>query len=251
MALDTVTIRLTGDDVPLREFAIAVGKWDALVRALSQEIAHDVRIDWVVADLETSSAIATVRGTSPRESAVEQVVTAYNVVGQALATGGRIPYGPEVSDAARGLTGILDGRVKAIEFETAIAEATILAVAQADAKQTNFESAYGAVTGRVQTLTNRGSLRFTVYDLLYDRAVSCYLAEGREKIMRDAWGRLAIVEGLVRRDPATGRPLSIRQVQDVTVRQEGRIMDYLQARGAAPSVTGMSPEQAIRHLRDG
>jgi hypothetical protein len=33
--------------------------------------------------------------------------------------------------------------------------------------------------------------------------------------MRDAWGRVVVVEGLVTRDAETGRPLEIRQVKNV------------------------------------
>ena len=77
--------------------------------------------------------------------------------------------------------------------------------------------AYGGVTGRIQTLSSRGGLRFTLFDTLFDRAVSCYLAEGQEELMRDVWGRMAVVEGLVTRDRATGRPQVIRSVRGVTV----------------------------------
>jgi hypothetical protein len=105
------------------------------------------------------------------------------------------------------------------------------------------------VRGRVQTLSSRGRLRFTLYDALYDKAVSCYLAEGQEDIMRDAWGHVALVEGWVTRDPATDRPLSIRGIERVTLLPEGDPHGYRRARGA---VLGRElPEAIIRRLRDG
>lgn len=248
MAIDTVTLRL-GGEVPLAQFAIAVSRFDVLVRALSKEIASDAAIEWLVDDLEWSSAIATVRGHSEMPSAVRRVVVAYGDVGGALAAGQPIPFSSTVAEAARAITSVLNGRVKSVDFETALAEYTIVAAAPKPTVAPVVQ-AYGAVTGRIQTLTNRGSLRFTLYDLLYDRAVSSYLQEGREEIMRDAWGRLAVVEGLVQRDAVSGRPLSIRQVTAVTPVEEGAPTDYLQARGAAPSLSGLSPEAAIRRLRD-
>jgi hypothetical protein len=87
--------------------------------------------------------------------------------------------------------------VEALRFETAEAEATVREAALlglAVAAPTATES-YGAVTGRVQTLTSRSGLRFTLYDRLYDRAVACYLAEGQESLMREMWDQLATVEG--------------------------------------------------------
>ena len=47
----------------------------------------------------------------------------------------------------------------------------------------------GAITGRVQTLSNRAGLRFNLYDTLFDKAVACYLALGQEEFMREAWGQ--------------------------------------------------------------
>ncbi len=109
----------------------------------------------------------------------------------------------------------------------------------------------GAISGRVQTLSNRGSLRFTLYDLLHDKPVSCYLAAGREDLMLDAWGKLAVVEGSVRRHPLTGRPLTIRGITAVDIRPDPNAEDYRWARGVVPLPSnGMSPEDAIRHLRD-
>jgi hypothetical protein len=94
-------------------------------------------------------------------------------------------------------------------------------------------------------------LRFTLFDLFYDKAVSCYFAEGKQELIRDMWGQLAVVEGIISRDPVTGRPLSIRQVNTVMPLAENAAhFDYQEARGVAPSLNGLSPEDAIRRIRD-
>lgn len=249
MSSDTLTLRLSGD-VGLADFAKAVSKLDALVRALSDEIARDVPIDWDVSDLQHSSAITTAQGHAPDMSAVARVVAGYANVGRALESGSPIPYGRPVEDAARGIVSILNGRVQTIDFETADAEATVT-TAPPTVIQPIDRWVYGAVAGRIQTLSNRGSLRFVLYDLAEDRAVSCYLQEGREDIMLDSWGKLATVEGLVRRDPRTGRPTSIRRITSVTLRREGQPTDYLTARGALPRNDAARAEDVIRQLRDG
>ena len=110
--------------------------------------------------------------------------------------------------------------------------------------------AYGGVTGRIQTLSSRGGLRFTLFDTLFDRAVSCYLAEGQEELMRDVWGRMAVVEGLVTRDRVTGRPQVIRGVRRVAIVREADPDAYLASRGVLREGTARrSPEEAIRELR--
>jgi len=86
------------------------------------------------------------------------------------------------------------GRVEALRYETAEIDAVISAEPEDRPRSTVIE-AYGAIEGRVQTLSRHGGLRFTLYDTLNNRAVSCYLAEDfDQELMRNAWGRRAIVE---------------------------------------------------------
>ena len=114
-----------------------------------------------------------------------------------------------------------------------------------------LKPAYGALAGRIQTLTNRATLRFTLFDDLYDRAVSCYIQEGHEDILRAVWGKRAIVEGLISRDPQSGRPLSIRGVSNIRPIPEEN-GDYRKARGILPPPEGADkPEDIIRRMRDG
>ncbi len=250
MARDSLTLRLSGDDIPLADFAKAMAKLSELVEALSQELASDDRIEWAISDLESSSAIATAHGVASRVETVERVVLAYEHVGDALESHAPIPYSARARAAALGITSILGGRVEAVTFETAAVEKTVrLRPAPTPAVHDFIQK--GAVRGRVQTLSNRGALRFTLFDLLHDKAVSCYLAEGREELMLDAWGKVAIVEGMVRRDAFTGRPVSVREVTALTVQPDSPTDSYRRARGAVPVPPGGPlPEDVIRRLRD-
>jgi hypothetical protein len=253
MRLDSVTIVLAGD-VPLTAFAKAITRFDALVRGLSGEVGAP-ELEWVIEDLERSSALATVRGVGDPER-VTQVVQAYGKLGKSLE--GNVPldsHSRAVRIAAHGLRAILGGRVESIRLETAEGDATIRAASPTLRLVTPGEvsrpmvAAYGAIEGRVQTLSNRGGLRFTLYDLLHDRAVSCYLQEGHEEIMRDAWGKVAAVGGWISRDPLTGRPTTIRQVTTVRVVPELKV-SYRDARSVSPPKTDLLPEHAIRRLRN-
>ena len=260
MRLDTITLVLSGD-VQLADFASAIAKFYELVRALSAE-AGNAELPWIIDDLERSSALAAVKCIEEPER-VERVVRAYAEVGSALERNAPIPYSPPVKSAAHALTSIVGGRIDSIRFETAEREATIrvavadhlapsevVTVKSSPGSIRSSPAAYGAIEGRIQTLSNRGGLRFTLYDILNDKAVSCYLKEGYETIMRDAWGKVAIVEGWISRDLVTGRPLTIRQVTTVMVKSEGAGSSYRDARGVSPALSDLLPEQAIRRLRD-
>lgn len=257
--LNTITLALSGESVSLEDFAHSIERLYNLVKGLSAEQGGE-QIDWIISDLQISSAVATVKGLGTPER-VERVVRAYTNVGDALAEGRVIPFSPRVQKSASALTKVLKRRVEGIRFETAERE---IIIRRSIDKQTGKilplhhgfplapqspYSAFGSIEGRIQTLTNRGELRFTLYDLLHDKAVSCYLREGQEDIMRDAWGKLASVAGVISRDPITGRPLSVRQVSDVIIRPDAK-GSYRDARGCSPSSSDLSPEAAIRKLRD-
>lgn len=258
MRAETITIVLTGD-VSLVELAKAISGLRTLLGNLSREVGGGAEIDWNVDDLERGSAIASFRGTARRanqQPQVESVVKAYGQVGLALERRRRVPYSESVARAADSIASIINGRVESIRFETEEVDATIRSPDAAP--ENNFDitlppagASYGAVEGRVQTLTNRGSLRFTLYDLLNDRAVSCYLQEGREDIVRDLWGKLVTVEGMVRRDAVTGAPQTIRQIARVEAIPESGPEGFRRARGVVPIAPGgLLPEEAIRRLRD-
>jgi hypothetical protein len=245
----TVTLALEGA-VPLGQFADAIAGFRQLIEALSKEVAGDAEIQWTVEELQAGSAIATARGESDAEEVVEHVAHAYLDVGRAEELGRPLPYSARVKSATGAITRVLNGKIDAVRFETAEGDATVYSRTAA-APKSPVLSAYGAVTGRIQTLSNRGSLRFTLFDTVHDRAVSCYLQPGHDETMRGVWGRVATVAGWVTRDRATGRPISVRRVTRVEPRQEVEPGSFRVARGAVhvPSDTE-PPEVIIRRLRD-
>lgn len=252
MPSDTITLRLSGD-VYLDDYLTAIRELRSLVRALGKDVAGGVEVDWGVDDLAAGSAATTLRGLAKekdQQPAVEEIVRAYERIGVSMERGLAIPYSQEVIDAARGIAGVLDGRVDEILFETDDMEAVITsAIAPSDGRtETNF-SAYGAIEGRVQALSSRRGLKFTLYDV-FGRGIQCHLQKGNENMMRDVWDKWVIVEGRVRRN-ATGNPISIREITNVVRREPGEPGDYRKARGvlrAGPNAP--SPEEAIRRLRD-
>ena len=257
---DTLTLALQGD-VSLDDLAQALAGFRDLVRSLTEEIDASATVRWLVEDLEVGSAIATARGEVSREEdrpKVREVIRRYERVGKALESGEAMPFSESTKRSARDIVRVIQGgRVRAVRFETALEDHTIstpdvLARETADgARGKSLQPVLGAVRGRVQSISNRGGLRFTLYDLIEDRAISCYLDPGLEESMRDAWGKVAIVEGMVRRDPANGRPSVVRAISRVEILLEGRTKGYREAIGADPMKPGdLLPEEVVRKTRD-
>jgi hypothetical protein len=257
MADDTLTFALQGD-VSLDQFDRGIRDFTRLVAALS-DVADAKGMRWQIDQLAASSAICTVRGISEngyRAEAVEEVTRDYLEVGRALEKGAEIPFPPAVTEPANDLVALIKTGVEAVRFETAVDDAFISEATAAreliqPVRTGGRRKALGVVTGQIQTLSNRGSLRFVVYDRFFDKAVSCYLAEGDEEMIRDAWGRVAAVRGEVSRDPKSGRPLTVRKISKVELLETAGQLDFRHARGALPRREGSArPEQRIRRLRD-
>jgi hypothetical protein len=269
---NTMTLRLDGV-VLLKTYRAAVDRFTALISALTR--ARRARgIEWVIADLQPGSAMMTVEGIGDIEC-VLKVREAYEDIGDALARGERpLRYSKRVVAPAEALSRFVGHGIESVTFETERVDLVIChrevddVVRFADAvplhrsppagqvtagtgagpDRRTLPPAYGAVAGQVETLARRHALRFVLYDTLYNKAVSCYLAEGSEEVMRGVWGRWATVEGLVTRDPVSGRPLSVRRITKVTPRPE-RATSFRDARGASPD-TGILPEDLVRRIRD-
>jgi hypothetical protein len=257
---DTVTLALQGETVGLDEFADAIARFARLVVSLSRE-AKAPGLGWEIDELDAGSAITTVRanlnGYQPQQ--VEQVVRSFLEVGRALQEGQTIPFPDPVKRDAEGIADLLRAKntqIEEIRFETAEDEAIVrerLPLPHQAEKQPVVRAAYGAVTGRIQTLSSRSRLRFTLYDRLHDRPVSCYLSEGREEQVRDAWDKYATVQGWVSRD-SEGRPTAIRRItliRALGLTEEGDPSGYTRARGVlARAENEARAEDRVRQIRD-
>ena len=246
MAKNTLTFEL-GGRVELAGFADGIRAFRRLVDALTPKSAG---VTWVVDDLQPGSAVVTLLGESDNPAAVEGVVEKFEIVGAGLSEHDDLhKFTKQVRDAAvdvRNLTATTDY----VRLETPDSDYTIFPNGHTPGRPAPTV-AIGAITGRVQTLSNRGGLRFNLYDVLHDKAVACYLASGQEEQMREAWGRRARISGRVFREAVTGRPIAIRKIMDVEILSESKPGSYREARGAVPWQPGYPmPEDIIRKLRD-
>ena len=246
MAKNTLTFEL-GGRVELADFANGITAFRRLVNALTP---REAGVTWVVDDLQPGSAVVTLLGESDNPAAVEEVVEKYEKVGAGLSEHIELhKFNKRVRDAAD-IVRNLTSATEYVRFETSEGDYTIYANGHTLDRPVPT-IAIGAITGRVQTLSNRSGLRFNLYDILFDKAVACYLAPGQEELMRAAWGLRATVSGRVSRDAITGRPLAIRQIMNVKILQDVAPGSYRRARGAVPRPAGaMLAEDAIRRLRD-
>ena len=245
MAGNTLTFEM-GGKVNIRQFHEGIDRFHRLVSALTD---LQTGVTWVVGDLQAGSAMITLQGESDIPSKVEKIVQDYDNIGRALELHEALSYRPRVNQAAESIK-LFAQSVEYIRFGTASKDYTILGDGITPLHRA-LSVSIGAVSGRVQTLSSRGGLRFNLYDTIHDKAVACYLQTGQEELMREAWGRRARVSGRVSRESDTGRPVAIRQILDVEILEDAGQGSYRLARGAVPLAPGSEmPEEVIRRLRD-
>ncbi len=244
MAKSTLTFEL-GGRIDIGQLAEGITFFRRLIAAL----AVNENVEWVVEDLQPGSTTITVHGEADSPAKIERIVDLYGDLGQVLERREDPHYSPSINRIANEIQN-LARTVEYVRFGTPDADYTIYGNGKLSGLPATT-SAIGTVTGRVQTLSNRAGLRFNLYDTVHDKAVACYLTQGQEEIMREAWGRRAKVSGRISREVATGRPIAVRQIADVELLQEASSGSYRLARGAAPWQEGDHlPEEAIRRLRD-
>ena len=244
MADDTLTFAV-GGELEIAELQRGINLFYNLVRSMTR--GKDVR--WLVEDLQAGSATATVRGQAQETADVHAIVATYGAVGDALEQGRPLDFGPSINRPAQAIRRY----ASTVEFVMLqVAERDYTVYSNGSVQSSKLPVSIGAITGRVQTLSSRGSLRFVVFDSIHDKAVPCFLQPGQESLMMEAWDRRARVSGTISRDPYSFRPVAVRHILNVEILEDPSPGTYRLARGAIERRPGdPMPEEIIRRLRDG
>ena len=251
MQNDTLTFALDGQ-VTIDTLVKSVVELRRVVSGLSREVAPGANLSWIVEDLRGGSMAVEMRGASETGASlsdVEAVSDAWLTLGRQMAEGSEPTYSMDVIRSCRELRRIAHSGGNRMTIGNTIDDVVIRTDGQSQTPAPT--RSYGSVTGRIQTISSRRSLKFTLYELRTDVAVQCYLGSGQQELMRERWGRLACVRGTLTRDFDTGLPLSVRQITDIEIMTDLPAYRFEQARGVSPWRPGDTPaEEMIRELRD-
>ncbi len=244
MREDEIRLRI-GGEVTLDLLSAALAQFTRALEAA--EASHGASIRWVLTGLDHGSATALARAIpndGRSEALAPQVCLSLVETGRAVMEGKADEAVPMTRHLAKLLNlashdqpVVIDCVGAAVEF--APVEAVELSRADDDVRAT-----LGTIRGRIEMLSQRRGLHFSLYDL----AVSCFPAKEMESTMRDAWGQVADVTGTVKRDPATDRPRSIRDITSVEFVDEGDDLGYRALRGVLE--TREPAEVLVRRMRD-
>ena len=252
MSDNTVTFALDGD-VTIDQFIKALQTLQQTVELLSREIAPGAKIDWLIEDLKSGSAVTTLVGESTEQSSVIKIVKSYEKLGRALQNGDPIPFSPQVTQIANQFPKLISRKITAIRFETSTQDYVVYSP-ESVLRQSQVQPrvSFGVVKGVVQTLTTRGKLKFTLYDAVFDKAVSCYLQPEYQLQMIDIWDKEVQVAGRVTRQATTGQPVIVRDITSITPVVKPQKGSFRNARGLFDWQAGDErAEITIWRVRDG
>lgn len=255
---DTIKLVLQGKSITLDDVALAFVNLRDLLEGIARDLNLEAAIRWEIAEIKKSSVALSARGIAANgdESIVPACVDRYDEVWTAAGLRQLHKYPRYIAEPAANILATIKRSVTGVKVETANAS---LQLDEEIPPVLGFVGtppclpAISQVRGTVQLIsrTKRRSLRFTMTDALTGRVVSCRVAENRESILRRAWGRDVVVEGIVNRDPINGRPITIDEISSLKMIRKPKAGTWRQAIGAVkPNLNLMTSAQAVRKVRD-
>lgn len=229
-----LTLALDGE-VTLNDFSKAMLRFREIVEGLSSEVAPNAKIDWVVDELKKKCAIASVRGiplTGEDAESVRKIRTAYTELGRKVVHGETLTNDFPTINAVMGLRKLINGRITSIRFETTEKKYTIKKHTIFAPTKTYWDTeTFGCARGRVESISKRQYLHFTLYDYDDDHPIQCFYTDGQKEEMRNIWDKLVYVEGIINRDEENDLINSISNIKNITVIEERKPQEWREAMG--------------------
>jgi hypothetical protein len=236
---DCLSLDLKGD-LSLDKFEKAVAAFFDLIKEVTKEaLTEKQRIRWTVT-VRSGSAI--VNAVPHFEESVadqaKQILRAVPAGIRALESGAQAMPKMFTREAVRavkilgGLRGMKGNDVTDVRIRSASVKSRITtkSVAAVDAMIGGQRQSYGAIEGKMQTITERGGFRFVVYDSLHDHRVDCFIEEDLMEKAVSNFRKRVRVSGLVQYDRA-GDPVSIKVTEIYVFRPNIELPSVHEMRG--------------------
>lgn len=230
MSENLLSLRLHGE-VPLDLFAKAITNFNLLISALTKDVSGSEDISWQIHDLRAGSAYAAVRAYGDNSVAIDNIVESYETIGERLSVGKPLHFSDEITKPVFKIARLVNGHVSAITFGTSNSNFDIDEIKATSSEPVSRIYSIGTIVGIAGTITTRPHLKLTVFDNLFDRAVSCHVQNTFREELRGAWDKEVSISGMIYRDPDTGRPIEIKDIRDIQIIPEKSEWDFRQARG--------------------
>ena len=223
---DEITLRLHGKLITPEDFRKAVQSFTDLILQVTEQISRTGKKPVWNMSVRKGSSVLVARPVPDVETigrARETIKSVRNGIGLLEKGHADVPHFTQKAlIAARGLGEL---RAKPTKLGITIVEVgngegakfpvTTRTVETVTKEVGAQKSAYGAIEGTLQTISNRAGFQFVVYEALTDRGVNCFVRPDMFRDAHAAFGKRVKVSGLIRY-AKDGKPISI-DVENVRV----------------------------------
>lgn len=261
MITKSYTIQLDGT-VTLDRFTSAIDAWRTALVDISKEVGQQHVLGIYIEDLVAGSALVTSSVTFDAEESAMQFTSRFTEVGSRARGENVVDFPRSLEKASSLLRSVAAIDPAGLTLASEVADILIIpmddpstgsiAIGETGASSPSVET-YGAIRGRLQSVSSRSGLKLVLYDDFFDKGVRCSLTKEQHETVRELWDKHVIVEGLVRRDRITGRPLSISNIWNIQEDERNpNSLAWLNAYGVLAGVEAEIPsEENIRKVRNG
>ena len=213
-----IVLKLDGSRIPSDKFVQAVDSFYGLIASVSRAVPGGEKLSWN-ANVEAGS-IQLSATPEPSTHNIEAAIAVKEAVVDGLSMLEQEKVRPEyfddgalrkVYDLASVIADMDDEGISVVRVRHGdeLKDISHQAVAHVNDLLGSRSSAHGSVEGRLQTLSERGELRFVVYDPLTDAPIKCLFSHELIEDVAKSFGRRVLVYGLIRYRE-DGTPNSVR-----------------------------------------
>lgn len=242
----------------LDRFADAVDAWRLVLDAVAEATGSGHVLGMTIEELAVGSALIVTSVTFDASAPAAAFSEGFLAVG-AIARGEMLPEPhPGLTEAGRRLASVARREPAGLILATddtdlLVLPAEMLASKEASTRESPSMEAYGELRGRLQSVSSRSGLRAVLYDEIFDKAVRLIVTADQHETLRALWDAPVVVEGVIRRDRKSARPLSMPEVREIRPDAGPEInRSWLDAYGVLAGVGGeLAAEDLIDLARRG
>lgn len=261
MITKSFTLQLDGI-VTLDHFAAAIDAWRSALVDISNEAGQEHVLGIYIEELTSGSAFVTSNVVFDAEEPAQHFTKDFIKVGIRARGENVVDFPKSLQNAANLLRKVAATDPGGITIASETADILILPTGdRTDEHKVSLDQsasspsveAYGALRGKLQGVSSRSGLKVLIYDNLFDNGVRCSLRKEQLEAVRELLDKLVVIEGLIRRDNISGRPLSISNVWSIQAdERDATSQAWLKAFGVLAGVEPDVPvEESIRKVRSG
>ena len=266
--MSTLRLHVEGPDrsIGFKSYVSLLDRSLNILRDTDQAVSakRDGVLDWVVVDLSSKDGLDAVIESKPRKKALVdehtvQRITAAYVDALAIAEAGDV-LPPHLSEGALTQLQWLSATLRhngAEALRTTYVEqsqiARVSSETEANVKRLRVpkSKAIGSIIGLLEIVSLHGTPKYSVYDAVTRRPVSCQFKPGEIQEVKDGLGARVMVSGIIQRN-ARGQALRVDQPRLTIMPTSDELPTVGQFIGLDPEFTGsLTTDEYVRRLRDG